>query len=58
MYYLQYPRTPDEIERFQPKVKRTLELAPNGITDIKLGMRGAVEFARGLRVIRYEPPAG
>ena len=36
MYYLQYPRTPEEVENFQPKVKRTLELAPNGIADVKL----------------------
>ena len=54
MYYLQYPRTPDEIERFQPKVKRTLELAPNGISDIKLGMRGAVDFGTARRA-NYDP---
>ena len=54
MYYLQYPRTPDEIERFQPKVKRTLELAPNGITDVKLGMRGAVDFGTARRA-NYDP---
>jgi penicillin-binding protein 2 len=54
MYYLQYPRTPDEIERFQPKVKRTLELAPNGITDVKLGMRGAVDYGTARRA-NYDP---
>ncbi len=54
VYYLQYPRTPDEIERFQPKVKRTLELAPNGITDVKLGMRGAVDYGTARRA-NYDP---
>ena len=31
LYYLQYPRTQAEIDDFVPKVKRPLELAPNGI---------------------------
>jgi penicillin-binding protein 2 len=54
MYYLQYPRTPEDIEHFQPKVKRTLDLAPNGITDIKLGMRGAVDYGTARRA-NYDP---
>src|ERR1035441_8795480 len=45
LYYLQYPRTQAEIDQFAPKVKRPLELAPNGIADIKPGMRGAVDYA-------------
>jgi penicillin-binding protein 2 len=49
MYYLQYPRTPDEVERFTPKVKRTLDLPPNTIDDIKYGMRGAVESGTARR---------
>src|SRR5262249_27539947 len=49
MYYLQYPRTPAEIEQFAPKVKRELKLAPNGISDIKIGMRAAVDFGTGRR---------
>jgi cell division protein FtsI/penicillin-binding protein 2 len=49
LYYLQYPRTQFEIENFIPKVKRELQLAPNGIDDIKFGMRGAVDFGTAKR---------
>jgi cell division protein FtsI/penicillin-binding protein 2 len=49
LYYLQYPRTEDEAAHFVPKIKRPLELAPNGITDIKEGMRGAVDFGTARR---------
>jgi len=49
MYYLQYPRTQDDLERFTPKVKRPLQLAPTGIEDIKIGMRGAVDFGTARR---------
>jgi penicillin-binding protein 2 len=54
LYYLQYPRTPADVENFAPKVKRTLELAPNGIEDIKAGMRGAVDFGTARRA-NYDP---
>ena len=54
LYYLQYPRTDTEIEHFEPRVKRTLEIAPNGIEDIKLGMRGAVEIGTARRA-NYDP---
>jgi len=49
LYYLQYPRKTAEVENFTPKVKRPLELAPNGIADIKVGMRGAVDFGTARR---------
>jgi penicillin-binding protein 2 len=49
MYYLQYPQTTAEAESFQPRVKRTLEVAPNGIEDIKVGMKGAVDFGTARR---------
>jgi len=49
LYYLQYPRTQEEADHFEPKVKRKLELAPNGIDDIKFGMRGAVDFGTARR---------
>ena len=39
---------------FKPKVKRPLELAPNGIDDIKVGMRGAVDFGTARRA-GYDP---
>jgi penicillin-binding protein 2 len=54
LYYLQYPRTQAEIESFSPKVKRALELAPNGISDIRMGMRGAVDYGTARRA-NYDP---
>jgi len=49
LYYLQYPRTADEIENFKPHVKRTLEISPTGIPDLKVGMRGAVDYGTARR---------
>jgi len=54
LYYLQYPRTQAEIDQFTPKVKRPLELAPNGIADIRPGMRAAVDYGTGRRA-GYDP---
>ena len=44
LYYLQYPANDDEAERIEPRVKRQLELSPNGISDVKTGMRAAVDI--------------
>jgi cell division protein FtsI/penicillin-binding protein 2 len=49
LYYLQYPRSEEEIEHFTPKVKRSLELDSREFSDIKVGMRGAVEFGTATR---------
>ncbi|MBZ5580418.1 MAG: penicillin-binding protein [Acidobacteriia bacterium] len=54
LFYLQYPRTQTEIEEFTPKIKRTLDLAAEGIPDIRLGMRAAVDFGTARR-IGYDP---
>jgi len=54
LYYLKYPRTEAEGESFKPEIKRSLELAPNGIDDIKVGMRGAVDFGTARRAA-YDP---
>jgi penicillin-binding protein 2 len=54
MYYLQYPKTPDDIEHFTPKVKRTIDVAPNLLEDVKTGMRGAVDFGTARRAY-YDP---
>jgi len=50
LYYLQHPETPEDIATFEPKVKRTLNIAPL-IPEISVGMEGAVEYgtARSLR---------
>src|SRR4051794_17904743 len=54
LYYLQYSRTPEEVENFTPKVKRALELSPSRFEDIKTGMRGAVDFGTARRA-NYDP---
>jgi cell division protein FtsI/penicillin-binding protein 2 len=50
LYYLQYPRTDQEIENFTPQVKRTLDLEASGIPDIRTGMRAAVDFGTARRI--------
>ena len=42
LYYLQYPRAPQEIAGFVPTVKRHLDMRP-AISNIIPGLRGAVE---------------
>jgi cell division protein FtsI/penicillin-binding protein 2 len=51
LYYLQHPTTPEEVLNFQPKVKRTLEIAKY-LPEMSDGMAGAVQYgtARHLRV--------
>lgn len=48
LYWLQYPRTQEDIRTFQPQVKRRLEIEKL-ISDMKPGMRGAVEFGTARR---------
>ena len=57
LYYLQHPTSPAEIAQFQPKVKRTLDIA-RYIPDLQDGMAGAVEYgtARRLRANFHELP--
>ena len=57
LYYLQHPTTPEEVADFQPKVKRTLDIAKY-IPDLQDGMAGAVEYgtARRLRANFQELP--
>jgi cell division protein FtsI/penicillin-binding protein 2 len=51
LYYLQHPTTPEEVANFEPRVKRTLDIAPL-IPEISDGMAGAVQYgtARSLRL--------
>jgi penicillin-binding protein 2 len=46
LYYLQHPETPEEVASFEPKVKRTLNIAPI-IPEIIPGMAGAVGSSYG-----------
>jgi membrane carboxypeptidase/penicillin-binding protein len=57
LYYLQHPTTSEEIADFQPRVKRTLDIA-RYIPEIEDGMAGAVEYgtARSLRTNFRELP--
>jgi cell division protein FtsI/penicillin-binding protein 2 len=48
LYHLQYPRSQDDIDHFVPHVKRHLDIA-NWIADVKIGMRGAVDFGTAHR---------
>ncbi len=48
MYYLQCPRTADEAQKFEPKVKRYLDIA-NLVPSITPGMMGAVEYGTARR---------
>jgi penicillin-binding protein 2 len=57
LYYLQHPESAMEVAAFEPKVKRTLEIAPL-IPEISQGMQGAVQYgtARSLRANFSEFP--
>jgi cell division protein FtsI/penicillin-binding protein 2 len=48
LFYLQYPRTPEEAARFQPRVKRQLDIG-RWVDELKPGMLGAVEYGTGRR---------
>lgn len=57
LYYLQHPTTPAEVAAFQPRVKRTLNIAKY-VPELEAGMAGAVEYgtARRLRASFTELP--
>jgi penicillin-binding protein 2 len=57
LYYLQHPTTPEEVAAFQPRVKRTLDIAKY-VPGLEDGMAGAVEYgtARSLRTNFRELP--
>jgi penicillin-binding protein 2 len=57
LYYLQYPRNPQEVASFVPRIKRRLEIQDE-IPAIKPGMRGAVDFGTAHRARQEEPIAG
>jgi len=57
LYYLQYPKTAEEVKNFVPRVKRRLDIE-NLIPIVKPGMRGAVEFGTAHRAREDGPIAG
>lgn len=54
LYYLQYPHSEAEAANFKPQVKRPLDLAPSDLTDVRVGMRAAVDYGTGKRAA-YDP---
>ena len=48
MYYLQYPKTQEEVEKFVPRIKRALDIV-SYIPQVKAGMMGAVEYGTARR---------
>jgi penicillin-binding protein 2 len=54
LYYLQYPKSEGDIEQFAPKVKRTLDIDPALLAEVKYGMRGAVDYGTARRA-NYDP---
>jgi penicillin-binding protein 2 len=57
LYYLQYPRSQDEVEHFVPRVKRQLEIQ-DLIPEIKPGMQGAVDYGTARRARQEETIMG
>jgi len=57
LYYLQHPTSQDEVTSFEPRIKRTLDIA-RFVPDLQDGMAGAVEYgtARRLRANFQEFP--
>lgn len=47
LYYLQYPRTPEDLANFQPLVRRRLQDVASYIPEVRQGMAGTVEFGTG-----------
>jgi len=46
LYYLQYPHTQEEVDAFQPRVKRDLNIA-NVLPEVREGMLAAVLYGTG-----------
>jgi len=52
MYYLQYPRSEEEIQTFSPRIRRQLDLAPL-MPELREGMMAAVMYGTAKR--SYDP---
>ena len=57
LYYLQFPRSQQEVDHFVPRVKRHLDIAPL-IPEVKPGMQAAVEFGTARRARQEETILG
>jgi beta-lactamase class D len=50
LYYLQHPRSQQEVDSFVPRVKRRLDIE-NQIAEVAPGMRGAVQYGTARRIL-------
>src|SRR6185295_3203556 len=57
LYYLQYPRSQEEVDNFVPRIKRQLEIK-DLIPEVKPGMQGAVEYGTARRARQEETIMG
>jgi cell division protein FtsI/penicillin-binding protein 2 len=57
LYWLQYPQSQDEIQNFQPEIKRRLDIG-NLIPTMKPGMKGAVDFGTARRASQEDSILG
>jgi penicillin-binding protein 2 len=53
LYYLQYPRTPEEIEQLQPMVRKQLKGLDEFVPQVKEGLAAAVLYGTGR--LAYDP---
>jgi penicillin-binding protein 2 len=53
LYYLQYPRTPEEIEQFRPMVRKQLKGLDEFVPQVKEGLAAAVLYGTGR--LAYDP---
>ena len=53
LYYLQYPRTPEEVAQFTPKVRRRLDELTQYFDQLKQGLAAAVQYGTGR--LAYSP---
>ncbi len=53
MYYLQYPKSQEDVQKFVPRIKRELDIA-DLVPQIKPGMMGAVEYGTARRA-NFDP---
>ena len=56
LYYLQYPRTPEEIAQFEPMVRRHLDGFESFIPQVKQGMAAAVLYGTARSAFDAEDP--
>jgi penicillin-binding protein 2 len=59
LYYLQHPKSTEEVTNFVPRIKRRLDIE-NQIAQVEPGMRGAVQYgtARRINAITEDPIKG